>query len=62
MNFFPLFFKFNSQALLYADNERERKRGIRIKLDKESRDEKRRITMQLTVKPVLSSYARGMVG
>ena len=45
MNFFPLFLKFNSQALLYADNERERKRGIRIKLDKESRKEKRRIAM-----------------
>ena len=62
MNFFPLFLKFNSQALLYADNERERKRGIRIKLDKESREGKRRITMQIAVKPVLSSYARGMVG
>ena len=57
MNFFPLFLKFNSQALLYADNERERERerGKRIKLDKESREEKRRITMQFTVKPLLSS-------
>ena len=62
MNFFPLFLKFNSQAPLYADNERERKRGKKIKLDKESRKEKREITRELTVKPVLSSYARGMVG